>query len=92
VIVAVVVEATEVVVTVNVAVVLPAVTVALAGTAAEALLLDKATEIPPLGAALVKVTVPVEEVPPVTLVGLRETDESAAAGVMVRGAVLLTLL
>jgi hypothetical protein len=85
-------EATAIVVTVNVAVVLPARTVTVAGTVAAALFLDKATEIPPLGAALVKVTVPVEEVPPVTLVGLTETDESAAAGVMVSAAVLLTLL
>ena len=86
-------EVTAVVVTVNVAVVLPAATITVAGTAAAALLLDKATEIPPLGAALVKVTAPVEDTPPVTLTGLRETEESAAGGaVTVRAAVLLTLL
>src|SRR5258707_13235488 len=71
--------ATAVVVTVNVAVVLPASTVTLVGTVPAALFLDKATEMPPFGAALVKVTVPVEEVPPVTLVGLTETDEIGRA-------------
>ena len=85
-------EVTAVVVTVNVAVVLPAVTVTIAGTVAELLLLDKATAMPPLGAALVKVTVPVEGVPPATLAGLRETDDRAAGAVMVRAAVLLTPL
>ena len=85
-------EVTAVVVTVNVAVVLPAETIAVAATTAAALLLDKATAMPPLGAALVKVTVPVEGVPPATLAGLKETDDSAAGAVMVSAAVLLTLL
>ena len=86
-------EATAMVVTVKVAVALPAGTITLAGTVAAALFLDKATEMPPLGAALLKVTVPVEDVPPVTLVGLTETEESAGAGgVIVSAAVLLTLL
>ena len=86
-IVAVVVEVTAVVVTVNVAVALPAATVTLAGTDAEALLLDSATEMPPVGAAAFRVTVPVEGLPPATDVGLRDTDESATAVVMVSDAV-----
>jgi hypothetical protein len=65
-----------------------------AGTLAAVLLLDSATEIPPDGAALLKVTVPVAEVPLFTLVGLTATDDRAAlaAGVIVSAAVLLTLL
>jgi hypothetical protein len=78
-----------VVVTVKVAVVLPAATVTVAGTIAAVLLLDRATETPPLGAALLKVTVPVELAPPVTVAGFRETDESAVDAVIVRPAVLL---
>jgi hypothetical protein len=81
-----------VVVTVNVPVVLPAATVTEAGTVAAALLLDKTTEMPPAGAALFKVIVPVEELPRATLVGLSDTDERAAGAVMVRAAVLLALL
>ena len=68
--------ATAVVVTVKVAVVAPAATVTLAGTVAAALLLDKVTDSPPVGAALPKVTVPVDEVPPVTEVGFIVTDET----------------
>jgi hypothetical protein len=75
-----VVELTAVVVTVKVAVVAPAATVTLAGTVADALLLDKLTAVPPVGAALLRVTVPVEEAPPVTVVGLKLTDESVTAG------------
>jgi hypothetical protein len=79
---------------VNVAVALPAATATDAGTFAEVLLLERATEIPPAGAAPLKVTVPVTDIPPVTLVGLTATDERAAlaAGVIVSAAVLLTLL
>ena len=62
--------ATAVVVTENVAVVCPAVTVTLAGTAATAaLLLPSVTTAPPAGATALNVTVPVEPAPPVTLVG-----------------------
>jgi hypothetical protein len=81
-----------VVVTVKVAVVLPAGTVTDAGTEAAVLLLDRETEMPPVGAALVKVTVPVEDAPRVTLAGLSVTDEREMGAVMVSAAVLLTLL
>ena len=82
-----------VVVTVNVAVVLPAATVAVAGTVAAVLLLDRATEIPPLGAAPLKVTVPVDEAPRLTLAGLTDTDEIAVADAVIpSAAVLLTPL
>jgi hypothetical protein len=81
------------VVVVNVAVELPALTVTVAGTTALVLLLDNATTTPPVGAVPVKVTVPVEEVPPVTLAGLSDTPESAtAAGVIVSDEVRFTLL
>ena len=70
--------ATELVVTVNVAVVLPAATVTLAGTcAAEVLLLASAMAAPPDGAAPLNVTVPVDELPPTTVPGLSVTEESA---------------
>jgi hypothetical protein len=75
------------VVTVKAAVVLPAGTVTLAGTVADELLLDKVTEMPPVGAATFKVTVPAEELPPMTKVGLSETEDKATAGVIVSSAV-----
>ena len=81
-----------VVVTVKVAVVLPAATATVAGTAAATSLLVRATEMPPVGAAVLRVTVPVDTAPRATLAGLRDTDESAADAVMVRVAVLLTPL
>src|SRR6266436_7961695 len=73
--------ATALVLTVNVALVTPAATVTLDGTlAAVVLLLERVTTAPPDGAAPLSVTVPVEEFPPVTLVGLTESEESVAAG------------
>src|SRR5713226_3535573 len=69
--------ATALVLTVKVAVVAPARTVTLAGTVATpVLLLDRETTAPPLGAGPLSVTVPVEELPPVTLAGLRLSEES----------------
>jgi hypothetical protein len=80
------------VVTVNVAVVLPAFTVTVAGTVAAALLLDSVTTEPPDGAAPVRVTVPVDELPPATAVGFSETLDSAVAGETVSAAVCWTPL
>ena len=72
---------TACVVTVNVALVPPAATVTLAGTAATpVLLLDSATTAPPVGAAAVSVAVPCDEAPPTTLVGLTDSAERDAAG------------
>jgi hypothetical protein len=63
----------------NVVLVAPCATDTLAGTVAAAvLLLDSETAKPPAGAADVRVSVPCEEVPPVTLVGFTDTAESAA--------------
>src|SRR2546427_455306 len=61
--------ATALVVTVNVTLVAPTGTVTLAGTVAAELLLDSATCAPPAGAGPSSVTVPVELLPPVTVVG-----------------------
>lgn len=72
--------ATALVVTVNVVDVLPAGTVTLAGTVAAGFPLESVTTAPPLGAAALSVTVPVELVPPVTLVGFSVTEASTADG------------
>jgi hypothetical protein len=69
---------------------LPAGTVTLADTvAADVLLLERVTKTPPVGAGPLSVTVPVEEVPPVTLDGLRDTEDKVTAGVTVKIAVLV---
>ena len=84
----VVVVTTELVVTANVVDMLPVGTVTLAGTAAaDVLLLERVTATPPAGAAPLRVTVPVEGLPPVTLVGFRETEDRVTAGVTVNAAV-----
>jgi len=88
---------TALVATVNVAVVAPAATVTLAGVLATVvLLLESVTAAPPDGAAAVKVTVPVDEFPPVTLVGFRLSEErvgrGGATGVTVSEADLVTPL
>jgi hypothetical protein len=84
---------TAMVVTVNVAVALPAATVTDEGTvAAEVLLLLSVTTVPPVGAAVLSVTVPVALAPPVTDVGLRLTELRDTPGVIVRVAVFETLL
>ena len=64
----------------KVVLVAPCATDTLTGTVAPVLLLDSDTANPPAGAAALKVTVPVEEVPPVTLVGFTDSAESAAGG------------
>ena len=71
---------TAVVVTVNVAVDAPAATVTLAGTVADALLLERLTTIPPVGAGEPSVIVPVAFVPPLTAVGFTETAVRTPAG------------
>jgi hypothetical protein len=78
------------VVTVKVAVVAPAATVTRAGNVATAvLLLDKVTTAPAAGACPVRVTVPVDDIAPITELGLRVTDDSVA-DVTVRLPVLVT--
>jgi len=74
--------ATALVLTVNVALVAPAATVALEGTLATVvLLLESVTIAPPDGAGPLSVTVPVEDcTPPTTLVGFSVRDESVGAG------------
>ena len=84
---------TELVAIAKVALVAPCTTVTLAGTAAAGLLLDSVAVNPPDGAALVSVTVPCDEVPPVTLAGLTAADDNEAGGgggVTVSTAVRLT--
>ena len=68
------------VLTVNEALVAPAATVTVAGMLATlALLLESETAAPPAGAAPLSVTVPVDELPPRTLVGFSASDESETA-------------
>ena len=82
-------DATADVVIVNVALVAPAAIVTLAGTCAAAVLpLVRVTTAPADGAGPVRVTVPVEDVAPITAAGLSVTDVSAAA-VTVKVAVLV---
>lgn len=87
--------ATGLVLTEKVAVVAPAATVALAGTCAAAvLLLDNVTTAPPVGAAPLRVIVPVDDAPPMTLVGFKLTNDNVTVvgGVTVSVAVLVTPL
>jgi hypothetical protein len=79
---------TLVVVTVKVADVAPAGTVTEVGTFADALLLESETAMPPDDAAALSATVPVADVPPVTLVGLIATEFRLAADVV--GALTVT--
>src|SRR5688572_28829886 len=72
--------ATPRVVTEKPALVAPAPIRTLAGTVASALLLESVTTSPPLGAGLVSVTVPCELFPPVTVVGLSESEDKLAGG------------
>jgi len=80
---------TLVVLTLKVALVLPAATVTLEGTVAtDVLVLVRLTTAPPEGALPLRVTVPVELFPPFTLVGFKVTEErvTAEAAVTVREA------
>jgi hypothetical protein len=81
--------ATAEVVTVKVVEVLPAGTVTEAGTLpAPVLLLDKAMASPPVGAAPLRVTVPVDELPQITVVGFRVSEmRLTVAGVTLKVAV-----
>src|SRR6267378_6365049 len=72
--------ATTLVVIVNVALVAPAGTVTLPDTVAAELLLDSVTCAPPVGAGPSSVTVPVELLPPATVVGLRASEERRTSG------------
>lgn len=78
------------VLTVKVALVLPAGTFTLEGTLAREELSLKVTVAPPLGAGPFRVTVPVEPVPPLTLVGFKVRVLSDRR-VTVRVAVLVTV-
>ena len=70
---------TELVVTVKEPEVPPPLTVTLGGTLATAeLLLVSETAAPPLGAGALKVTVPLELLPPATAVGLRVNADNEA--------------
>src|SRR2546422_283661 len=76
---------TALVLRLKLALVPPGETVTLAGTTAAGLLLESVTCAPPAGAGPFSVTVPVEGFPPVTLAGLRASDEmtGTAEGVTV---------
>jgi hypothetical protein len=65
--------ATGAVFTVKVAVLEPAETVTLAGTLTPTKFDDKCTTVPPAGAFAERVTVPVVELPPITVAGDKET-------------------
>jgi len=68
--------ATAMVVTWNVAMVLPAGTVMLEGTeATDVLLLAREITVPPLGAGPLRVSLPVEGLPPFTLVGFKVSED-----------------
>ena len=69
------------VVTVKLAPLVPAAMVTLGGMlAVPGRLLDRVTTVPPAGAGLGSVTVPVAELPPVTLFGLTLNEERVAGG------------
>src|SRR5215469_9044962 len=75
-----VVVVTVFVLTVKLAVVLPAATVTLEGTVATAvLLLDRVTTVPPDGAGPLRVTVPTDGEGPLTVVGFKLKDASVGA-------------
>jgi hypothetical protein len=69
-------DPTPIVLTIKVAARLPVATVTLAGTCAAELLSERVTTIPGAGAGPFSVTVPVEELPPTTEVGLKPNEPS----------------
>jgi hypothetical protein len=79
------------VLTLKVALVAPAGTITLEGTLAAPLLLESATCAPPAGAGPLSVTVPVEDVPPITLVGFRVSEETVGRGGGVRVRVMVVV-
>src|SRR3989454_9254438 len=83
---------TALVVTVNVTLVAPTGTVTLAGTVAAVLSLDSVTCAPPAGAGPSSVAVPVELLPPVTVVGFTPSEERRTARFTMRVAVRVTPL
>jgi hypothetical protein len=86
-----VVAATELVVTVKVALLAPAAMFTLAGTeAAVVLLLERVTSAPEGGAAALSVTVPWDVLPPITPVGFSVNELTAGAVVTESGAVSVT--
>ena len=66
-------EMTVVVLAVKVALVAPAGTLTLGGTVTRAALLDSTTIAPPAGAGAPRITLPVEGLPPTTVLGLNST-------------------
>jgi hypothetical protein len=66
--------------TVKVALVAPAGTITVEGTLAAPLLLESVTCAPPAGAGPLSVTVPVEDIPPITLAGLSVSEETVGRG------------
>jgi hypothetical protein len=86
-----VVVATELVVTVKVALLAPAAMLTLAGTeAAVVLLLERVTSAPEGGAAALSVTIPWDVLPPITLLGFSVNELAAGAVVTENGAVSVT--
>lgn len=75
--------------TVKLALVLPAATITEAGTVAQLWLLDSCTTIPPVGAAALSTTFPVDGDPPPTLVGFNVIDRRLG-GLIVKAAVCET--
>ena len=75
-------ELTPLVETLNVAVFCPEATLTEAGTLAELVLLERETEVPPLPAGPLRVTVPILGVPPGTVVGLSETETRLAGDIV----------
>ena len=71
---------TAVVDTWKLALVWPAVVVTPPGTVATVLSVESATATPPAGAARFRLTVPVEEFPPMSAIGFRQTAETASGG------------